>query len=72
MARVPKTSSDRRPLGQDGAEPLPPDPSKPLVRITAGSPDHKILIRALDWLLTQPDLTQPDTNSCETDRKRRR
>lgn len=33
----------------------PPDRSAPILRVTAGSPDHKRLLEALRWLMSLPD-----------------
>ena len=50
MVRDPDPREPDRRRPQDGA----PDRDKPIVRITAGSPDHKQLLRALKWLMVQP------------------
>ncbi|HYF77369.1 MAG TPA: hypothetical protein VD973_09570 [Symbiobacteriaceae bacterium] len=48
MATAPDPKRPRPPQ-QEGTS----NQAKPLVTVTAGSPDHKILLRALRWLKEQ-------------------
>lgn len=52
MVRAP---DPREPsAGPSASRKAPPNKEQPLLRVTAGSPDHKTLLKALQWLLNQP------------------